>query len=385
MFQIVSNDINIDFVGKRGMFALGSLVVCCACIAAVFLIGLNYGIDFKGGSDVILRFNEPVTADQVRDAAHTVFADANVQRFGEEEKNEFLVQTQEVSVVNQKKVDELKKTTLGTLGEIERITWSPEQPDRLDIVYKTPVEPAKITAAIAGAGLEGVETEQQGVEGDPRYVVRFQDLGQKIRAGFSKAMGEKFDPKTGLERLETVGPRVGEQLRNSGVLSLIVALLLILIYIAFRFDVRYAPGAVVALVHDVIISVGVFTAIQMEVSLPIIAALLTIVGYSLNDTIVVFDRIRENLTTVGDDDVPGVVNRSINETLSRTLMTSLTTLLAVGAIYALGGGLIQDFALALIVGIVIGTYSSVFIASPVMLGMDSYLRARRASQKIVQA
>ena len=143
-------------------------------------------------------------------------------------------------------------------------------------------------------------------------------------------MGEKFDPVTGLERLETVGPRVGEQLRNSGVLSLIVALLLILIYIAFRFDVRYAPGAVVALVHDVIISVGIFTVIEMEVSLPIIAALLTIVGYSLNDTIVVFDRIRENLTAIGDDDVPGVVNQSINETLSRTLMTSLTTLLAVG-------------------------------------------------------
>ena len=160
---------------------------------------------------------------------------------------------------------------------------------------------------------------------------------------------------------------------------------MILIYIAFRFDVRYAPGAVLALAHDVAITVGVFTVIQMEISLPIIAALLTIVGYSLNDTIVIFDRIRESLAEQGDSDVVGTVNQSINRTLSRTTMTSLTTLLAVCAIYFFGGGLIKDFAFSLIIGIVVGTYSSIFIASPVMVFMDRYIRTRKASQRVMQA
>ncbi len=384
MLQLIPKDINLDFVGKRRSFGLMSLILCLASIAAVVLIGPNYGIDFKGGSDIILKFESNITADEVRKAARTIFDDANVQRFGEEEKNEFLVQTQAVSVVNASNIEQIR-VALKPLGEIDRVTWSAEQPDRLDIVYKAPVDVAKISAAVTAQGLKGVETEQLGVAGEPRYVVRFQDLGQKVREGFAATMGERFDAKTGLQRLETVGPRVGEQLRNSGVLSILVALLLILIYIAFRFDIRYAPGAVVALAHDVLISVGIFTIIKMEISLPIIASLLTIIGYSLNDTIVVFDRIRENLTAIGDADVPGTVNRSINETLSRTIITSLTTLLAVFAIYFFGGGLIKDFAFALIVGICVGTYSSVFIASPVMLSMDAYLRNRRASQNVASA
>lgn len=384
MFRIVPENINIDFIGLRKYGAMLSVILVLASIGAVFAIGPNYGIDFKGGSDIILKFEAGVTADEVRAAATAVFDDANVQRFGEVEKNEFLIQTQSVSVVNAKTVEQVKEA-LSPVGEVDRVTWSPEQPDRLDVIYKAEVNIEEINKAVAGVGLKSVETEQLGVEGEPRYVVRFQDLGQKVRDGFAAELGDKFNPTTGLERLETVGPRVGEQLRNSGILSILVALLLILIYIAFRFDIRYAPGAVVALAHDVAISVGVFTIAQTEISLPIIAALLTIVGYSLNDTIVVFDRIRENLTAEGDDDVASTVSRSINETLSRTIITSLTTLLAVGAIYAFGGGLIQDFAFALIIGIVIGTYSSVFIASPVMLAMDGYLRARRASQKVAQA
>ena len=243
----------------------------------------------------------------------------------------------------------------------------------------------EIVDAIASIGLEGVEVETVGIDGSGNYVVRFQDLGRKIRDGFEAALGEGFDPVGGLERLETVGPRVGEQLRTSGIFSVLVALLMILIYIAFRFDVRYAPGAVLALAHDVAITVGVFTVIQMEISLPIIAALLTIVGYSLNDTIVIFDRIRESLAEQGDSDVVGTVNQSINRTLSRTTMTSLTTLLAVCAIYFFGGGLIKDFAFSLIIGIVVGTYSSIFIASPVMVFMDRYIRTRKASQRVMQA
>jgi preprotein translocase subunit SecF len=156
-----------------------------------------------------------------------------------------------------------------------------------------------------------------------------------------------------------------------------VALFLILAYIAFRFDLRYAPGAVLALAHDVAISVGVFSLIQMEITLPTIAALLTVVGYSLNDTIVVFDRIREALADRGENEIEYTINQAISDTLSRTIMTSLTTLVAVGAIFVFGAGLIKDFAFALIVGIIVGTYSSVFVASPAMLFMHRYLATRR--------
>jgi preprotein translocase SecF subunit len=187
-----------------------------------------------------------------------------------------------------------------------------------------------------------------------------------------------------VERVETVGPRVGEQLRNSGLMSVLLALLFILIYIAFRFDIRYAPGAVIALFHDVTITLGVYGALGMEVSMPTIAAILTIVGYSLNDTIIIFDRIRENLIDMKDRPVEEIVDASVNDSLSRTILTSLTTLLSVVALYVFGGGLIKDFAFALLVGIVVGTYSSTFVASPIMIVMHNWLEKRKAAKMTAQ-
>lgn len=380
MFRIVSNTLYVDFLGKAKPFMIMSSILIICSFAALAIIGPNYGIDFKGGTDIILNFDEPVTADEVREAAAVAgFPDANVQTFGTD-GSQFLVQTSAVSVVDQTTVEDMR-SQLEPLGEVERIVWSEEQPDRMDVVYTSNVDADAVRGAVEPiVGEVDIETAALAGDANSHYVVRFEDLQGRITTGFQEALGEKFNPTTGLDRLETVGPRVGKQLRDSGVLSILVALLMILIYIAFRFDIRYAPGAVAALTHDVIISVGFFTVIQMEISLPIVAALLTIIGYSLNDTIVVFDRIRENLIAEGDKDVPKTVNGAISQTLSRTIITSLTTLLAVTAIYILGGGLIQDFALALIVGILIGTYSSVFIASPVMVFMDNYVKTRRKSE-----
>ncbi len=375
MFRIVSKDFFVEFLRLSRMWLPVSGIAVLISLGLFFGMTPNYGIDFKGGTDMIMVFAEGVTSDEVRSAAAEAgLPDANVQTFGSE-KNQFLVQTASVSVVDPATIEKLK-TAFSGLGETDRIVWNENQPDRMDVVFKTPVAQNLVTeAAVPLVG--SVElSDGPRIEGGSSYVIRFEDLQARIEEGFKAAMGERF---ISIERLETVGPRVGEQLKESGLLSLLVALLLILIYIAFRFDIRYAPGAVAALAHDVIIAVGFFTAIQMEMNLPIIAALLTIVGYSLNDTIVVFDRIRENLTNEGDSDVPGVVNRSISETLSRTVITSLTTFLAVLAIFIWGSGLIQDFALALIVGIVVGTYSSVFVASPVMVFMDGYLKTRKAS------
>jgi preprotein translocase subunit SecF len=179
----------------------------------------------------------------------------------------------------------------------------------------------------------------------------------------------------------SVSPSVGEALLNDGLLAILYAIIGILIYITLRFDFRFAPGAVVALVHDVIITIGLFSLFQVKFSLPIIAALLTIVGYSLNDTIVVLDRVRETFTDFKGADLKVLLNRAINNTLSRTVLTSITTMLVVACILLFGGGLIRDFAWALFIGIIVGTYSSIFIASPLVHYMDIYLKRREEAQK----
>jgi preprotein translocase subunit SecF len=176
-------------------------------------------------------------------------------------------------------------------------------------------------------------------------------------------------------RAQIVGPKAGKRLRNDGALSVLVALGAILLYIAVRFDFRFAPGAILALLHDITITLGVFSIFStwLEFSLSTIAALLTIVGYSLNDTIVVFDRIRENFDYSREKDLTKLVNQSVNETLSRTILTSLTTLFVVAALFIWGGGLIRNFAAALLIGVVVGTYSSIAIASPTVLKMNEML------------
>jgi preprotein translocase subunit SecF len=383
MFELIKSDTRFELVGKQTKFLWLSGFVVLASILAVVFIGPTYGIDFKGGSDIILSFKGEVEADEVRKAAEQVLPDVQVQRYGAEEEHRVLIQTRAVSVMDEQKAEQVGKQLEG-LGEVQKWEWAIEQPNRAEVTFASQVDPTKIKSTVEGVGLEHVEVNPIGRDGIARYELRFEDLQQYILDAFSQQFGDQFDPATGLERMETVGARVGEQFRDAGILSILVALLFILIYIAFRFDIRYAPGAVAALAHDITIAVGFFTVVGIEFSLPIIAALLTIIGYSLNDTIVVFDRIRENLETSTDETLPEVVNRSLNETLSRTIITSLTTLLAVTAIAVLGGGLIQDFAVALIVGVVIGTYSSVFVASPIVLRMDRFLKARREADELIE-
>jgi preprotein translocase subunit SecF len=385
MFQIVKYDAAYELIGKARFFGWMSALLLLASIAAVIFIGPTYGIDFQGGTDLILKFNQTVDAEDVREAgAAAGLPDVQVQRYGAEEENRFLVQTRAVSVVEQEEADAVADK-LAELGEVTRFDWAIEQPNRAEVTFTQAVETDQIRQAALSTGLEEVEVNSLGRPDIHRYELRFEDLQRYVVDAFTENFPEAFDRNGGLERMETVGARVGEQFRNAGILSIMVALIFILIYIGFRFDMRYAPGAVAALTHDVIIAVGFFTVAQIEFSLPIVAALLTIVGYSLNDTIVVFDRIRENLESTTDEPIDRVVNRSINETLSRTVITSLTTLLAVTAIAVLGGGLIQDFAVALIVGVLIGTYSSVFVASPVMLRMDGFLKARREVGEIIES
>lgn len=237
----------------------------------------------------------------------------------------------------------------------------------------------EVRDAVANLGYEGAEI--QDIAGNPRdLMIRVPVEGDRAAGEASpsaRILAELQKDRPNLEgdlRLEeSVGPKIGHELRKKATLAVLIALLGILIYIAIRFEVKFALAAVLALFHDVIVTLAVFAVLQREITLPVIAALLTIGGYSVNDTIVVFDRIREQLKIRRKESLEDVINLSINQTLSRTIITSLTTLFAVLALFILGGQVIHDFSLAMLVGIIIGTYSSIFVASATVLQISRWV------------
>jgi preprotein translocase subunit SecF len=228
-------------------------------------------------------------------------------------------------------------------------------------------------------GVDNASVVRYGDAADNEFLIRFKgdinptsegtgDRVELIKLGLSGAVGPPV-----VQRVEFVGPRVGEELRKDGLLALFWASIVILVYIAFRFSSRFAPGAIVAVLHDISITAGIFVILGMEFDLRILAAMLAILGYSLNDTIIIYDRIRENLAVHTKVDLPEVLNLSVNQTLSRTVLTSATTLLALGSLFLLGGEVIRPFAFAMIIGVLVGTYSSVYIASPTLLLLEQRL------------
>jgi preprotein translocase SecF subunit len=208
--------------------------------------------------------------------------------------------------------------------------------------------------------------------------VKKQEVGTTVGDQIKAAFEEDFpDNKFQVRREETVGPKIGEELKGKALWAILYAMLGILIYISWRFEFKFAVGAIAALFHDVLITVGIFSLLNKEISLAIVAALLTIVGYSLNDTIVVFDRIREDLKLMRSKSYGDIINASINETLSRTIITALTTLIVLVVLFFFGGEVIRDFTFALLIGIVVGTYSSIFVASPILIEWHSRLLAKK--------
>jgi len=240
------------------------------------------------------------------------------------------------------------------------------------------ITPAASAAEVRSA-LEAAGVDAQGVQefGEPEELIIYLPVEEvDAERGVDEAtptvaalVADAFpEREVELRREETVGPKIGNELRTAAINSVFVALMLIIVYISFRFVFHYGIAAVVALVHDVLVTLGIFSLLNKEISLTILAAFLTIIGYSLNDTIVVFDRIRENMGLRRKESYESVINKSINETLSRTLITSLTTLVVAAILFAAGGAVIHDFAFALVVGVLVGTYSSIFVASPVLIG-----------------
>ena len=293
--QLFKNPTTFDFMSKRTMAVGFSAILLFIAIGSMATRGLNFGLDFTGGTLIEMKYSHAVDLGLVRSTLETSgFPEAVVQHFG-------------------------------TASEIMVRIAPRENQSNADIS-------TTVMAALRGADEGKVE----------------------------------------MRRVEFVGPQVGDELAEDGALAMIYALICILIYVGFRFEYRFAIGAVMALIHDVLLTVGAFALFQLEFDLTVLAAVLAVIGYSLNDTIVVFDRIRENFRKIRKGTSVDVVNASLNQTLARTMMTSITTLLVLIALFIFGGELIHGFATALIFGVVIGTYSSIYVASSsaLMLGIS---------------
>ena len=381
--QIVKPGINIDFIGKRKIAAVVSVVVVSLSIlfavggslSESFPFGPKYGVDFAGGTLIQVHVAEGFTSKDIRSGLSGIgMSDDSVQEFGTSGR-EFLIRVEAVNFGADEFFDRAVAQLKADYGEDawRAFEWEREQSVSMRAVSTEAQDIAEIQGKL-GALEAGVVVIESKVEHNA-YEISYPGLTDLVKDQLAGALGTTADGKPSFEvvRVETVGPTVGAELRRKGLLAIFFSLALILVYVAFRFDLSFAPGAVAALFHDVTITIGVFCLLGREFTLPTIGALLTIVGYSLNDTIVVFDRIRENLRRFPRRDLSEVINISLNETLSRTLLTSITTLIAVTALMTLGGPIIRDFAIALGVGVLVGTYSSIYVASPMILALQKWL------------
>ncbi len=280
---------NYNFVGNFKISNLGSLFLVLVSLILIFFKGLNFGIDFKGGTLIELRVDSKI------------------------------------------------------------------------------IGIADIRSSFSNINLGDLNVKQFGKEGD--YLIKFEkknfDDKNNIKT-IKENVKNKLQTDVNFRRVENVGPKVSAELLNSGLLAIALALGAMLFYIWVRFEWQFSVGSILAIFHDVLITIGLFSFLSLEINLSIVAAVLTIVGYSMNDTVVIYDRIRENLSKFSSSKIEEITNTSINETLSRTIITSLTTLLALVSIFVLGGEILRGFALAMIIGVIIGTYSSIFVASPIL-------------------
>ena len=297
---------NIDFSSKFKSANIFSLLIFTISVLFIFFKGLNYGIDFKGGTLIELRADNNVNISEIRSSLNSMnLGDINVKEFGK--KGDYLIKVEQKTGNDNKLIPEIKRTLI-----------------------------------------------------------------------------EKLNAEINFRRVENVGPKVSSELLQSGIIAISLSLIAMLFYIWIRFEWQFSVGSIFALFHDVIITIGIFSILSLEINLSIIAAVLTIVGYSMNDTVVIYDRIRENLNKHTRLNISETANLSINETLSRTIITSLTTLLALLSIYILGGEILRGFSFAMILGVLIGTYSSIFVAAPVLKFLKvSHKTLEKKEEKIV--
>jgi preprotein translocase subunit SecF len=377
---------NIDWMGKAKYFyGLSGLLLLAGVISWVHEGGLRYGIDFKGGTNVDVRFAQPPNIDQVRDALKTQgLGNSEIQAISSgglntSNSNEVLI------FVEQKgQGEEAQDTSKAQVLAALNAAYGSKDPSKPDFNAATPSSLADLLSARDPLNLS--------INAGDRY----QQLAKKILAyrdttkngvltNFDDLSADGATPVVvsalksnyalggfALRGVEIVGPKVGAELRRQAILVTLYALAGMLVYIAFRFEWVYGAAAVLAVFHDVLITLGFFSLLHFEISLTVIAALLTLVGYSMNDTIVIFDRIRENNRLLRRESFAAVVNKSINQTLSRTILTSGLTFLTVLVLFLMGGQVLRAFSFALVVGIVVGTYSSFGIAAPLVVAWNNW-------------
>jgi preprotein translocase subunit SecF len=367
--EFFPHDANFDFIGRSRLFIGFSIVTSIASIVAVFVLGLNLGIDFAGGYEMEARFQKATSEHEIVEALSPLqLGEPRVQRYGAEGENSYLILIREHSALTDEQKVALKGEVEQLAGGADKLTtWSiAESGESLRAGFSAPVADSALRELLEKRGLHVKEIGNSGREDAPQYNVLLVSIGDKVENALRQKLG--IDPSVDVvSRVEFVGPQVGEQLRNQGILAVVYSLFFILLYIAIRFDFYFAPGAIIATLHDVIITMGVFAVGRLQFDLPAIASVLTLVGYSLNDTVVVYDRIRENSARQRGRDIKSIVNSAINQTLSRTILTSGLTGVVCVALVIWGGPTIRDFSIALLAGIIVGTYSSIAIASPVYI------------------
>jgi preprotein translocase subunit SecF len=341
--QFIKPDINIDFVGKRKIaFSISLAMILISIASLVIHKGPKYGIDFAGGTLIQVKFAGPVSVNKIKSGLAAIdLGRSSVQGFGEKSDDEYLIRTDRSGVSSEgfsTKVQEALKTSTGVNATVRRVEM---------------VGP-KVGKDLRGKALFAMF-----------YALLFIAIYISGRFEFKWVL-------SGVMAGVLMGAVYLLSIFDVSIPFLIVTALVVTLVLFWLLGLKYAMGAIVALIHDVTITVGLFSIFNKEFSLSVIAALLTIIGYSLNDTIIVFDRIRENLRKHQKNPLEIVINKSVNETLSRTLLTSGTTLVVVVALFVLGGGIIHDFAFAMLVGIVVGTYSSIYVASPILLAWQGH-------------
>jgi len=365
----VFQNLNIDFLAKRKIAYVVSTILLIIGIGSLVLRGLELGIDFKGGSEIALQFEEPVEITEVRDYLNTIgIGNVEVKTFGG--ASGILVRTEMQEIP-----EEVYPRVLEAIDR-EIAKYNPEAQYELvdttinSVIYEfaTPEITRSLTARMFRDGFQTSEFDQTA---DNRKMV--------VRVGIADWIEENLRERNEgnsftVLKEEQVGPKVGQELQTDAIIAILLSLVVILIYLGFRFKFIFALGAVAALFHDVLITLGVFSLLygvtsflNLEITISIVAAFLTLVGYSINDTVVVFDRVRENLKIHKTAPIENNINKGINQTIPRTLITSLTTLMVVTVLLIFGGEVLRGFAFTLFFGILIGTYSSVFVASPIIL------------------
>jgi preprotein translocase subunit SecF len=387
-----------DFMGQRWFWIPLSLILVVASTILSFYPGPNYGTDFRGGTEVEMAFQKPIDAAGVRKAVQSVgFQTPDVVQVNDPHNPwHFLIRVQEVSAIDEGEKEALKvalcyvddpraplsdPAKCPTDARATEVKFSAGG-DKVSTRYDTAPNLETIAAqvkSVPGVVLRaGANNPQLLNPRDHRVEVQLLSKGDQLIDRLRDKLGSDMVPDHAL-RVEWVGPKAGEQLRNSARNAVAIAIVFIMLYLAFRFDLRFAPGVIVACIHDAMVVIGVFVLLRKEVTLSTIAAVLTVVGYSMNDTVVVYDRIRENLGKHRGKSFAQIINLSVSETLSRTILTSGATLLSVLAFFVYGTSVIKDFMLALVVGIIAGTYSSIYVAAPLTAWIDD--RMKRSAVK----